>query len=208
MAIGTLPAHGQTMSFFRQFPDSKINAGFAVVDASGIYVISNDACRADVSKYDYNGNELWTREFNSFPCMNTVRAAIDATGLYVLVSNRENRRDFVPQFLLRKYSVDGDELWNRVLGFQAWGGLTADGTGVYVGGYLCISCTLSYLTKYSPDGAESWTSVLNGLQDYPVGVSTDATGVYLLSQKRNIIGGGQVRKWDARGNQLWTRELS
>jgi len=211
LAIGTLPARGQTISLFRQFSDPKISSSAALAaDPSGIYVIGWPAdCEAAVGKYDYTGTELWTRKFTvPLACVGALRAAVDATGLYVLASNYDHRSFQNPQFLLRKFSEDGDELWSRYLEFEASGGLTTDGSGIYVAGVLCSSCTLSYLTKYSPGGAELWTSRFDASRDYPVGVAADPTGVYVIGRKKNVAVGQLARKWDARGNQLWTREVN
>ena len=221
-AIGTLPAQGQTMSFFRQFSAPRVSEATDVAaDASGIYVIGNRSgcssaavqCRADVSKYDYRGNELWTREFTApaLPRMVLIHAAVDASGLYVLGWNYESG-----PLLVRKYSVGGNELWTRELAFSAWGGVAADATGVYIAGgdsFQARTLALSYLRKYSPDGAELWTSQFDGSLGGVHGVAVDATGVYVMSQNGAAgppvrSAGTIVRKWDAGGSELWTRELN
>ena len=206
LAISTRAIEGQTMSLFRRFSAP----GFETVaaDASGIYVFWN----AGVSKYDSRGNELWTREF-SVPA--DVRgAAADATGVYGLGFGGPAN-----QFFLRKYSTGGNELWTRQLEFSAFmlypnrDGVVADATGVYVAGGDHFPGTFSYLRKYSPDGAELWTRRFDGSRGSVAGVAVDATGVYVMNQNGAAgppvrTAGVVVRKWDAGGNELWTRELN
>jgi uncharacterized protein (TIGR03437 family) len=76
--------------------------------------------------------------------------------------------------------------------------------GVYVAGG---NYTSAFMRKYSLDGAELWTSRFGEIKTVS-GVALDATGVYGLVTNSNGHGGVIVRKWDARGNDLWTRELA
>src|SRR5262245_5683262 len=129
-AMAISPMQAQAMSFFRQFTTPGINRAIAVAaDASDIYVIGTrptpeGLTRAGVRKYDSRGNELWTREFSD-PALRNVRAAADATGVYVVSGE---------PCLLRRYSHTGNELWTRELGFPGLCGVAADVTGVYVSG--------------------------------------------------------------------------
>jgi len=206
LAIGARAIEGQTMSLFRRFSAPGLET--VAADASGIYVFWN----AGVSKYDARGNELWTRELGA--STNIKGAATDATGVYGLGSAGPAN-----QFFLRKYSTGGDELWTRRLEFSAFmlfphrGGVVADATGVYVAGGDPLPGTFSYLRKYSSDGAELWTRRFDGSRGGVAGVAVDATGVYVMNQNGAAgppvrTAGVVVRKWDAGGNELWTRELN
>jgi hypothetical protein len=87
------PAYGQTMSFVREFITGWSGApNTAVADATGIYLIGNRCgsgpprCQTELSRYDFNGNELWTRAFTSpsgLPLSSLRASASDGTGLYV-----------------------------------------------------------------------------------------------------------------------------
>jgi uncharacterized protein (TIGR03437 family) len=167
-----------------------------------------------IRKYDAQGSELWAREFavpHSY--ISIAKAAVDATGVYVLVFMGSE-----PVVWLRKYSAGGDELWTRQLDFPfPRGVLAADGTGVYVAGGSTPSPSgsgaISHLRKYSADGAELWTSRFDASLGGVEGVAADATGVYLLTMHGSAgppvrSAGVLVRKLDARGNELWAREVN
>jgi uncharacterized protein (TIGR03437 family) len=227
IAVGlaaTNTAQGQTLSFLRQFSAPKINEASAVAaDPSGIYVGSSRQscnttvaqCRADVIKYDHAGNELWTREFTAdgFPRPVLTHVMPSATGIYVSAWNYETR-----SFLLRKYSLGGEELWTRPLTFFSWRGLAADATGVYVAGEesfpgIFATGTFSYLRKYSPQGNELWTARYDASRGGVTGIAPEATGNVYVMNLHGAAGppvrtaGVIVRKYDVGGQELWAREL-
>jgi uncharacterized protein (TIGR03437 family) len=203
LAIMVMALEAQTLSFFRQFSTPEINGATAVAaDASGIYVFGTRRpgyfsahTGAGVRKYDFRGNELWTREFTDSAYI--WRAAADATGIYVLTSPGQ------PMVWLRKYSADGNELWGRQLDSYPYA-LAADTSGVYVAGG---NYDTAYVRKYNPDGAELWTRRFGEIKT-AAGVAVDATGVYVQVANSNGRAGVIVRKWDAAGNELWIRELN
>jgi uncharacterized protein (TIGR03437 family) len=212
VAIGAVPAQGQTMSFFRQFTTPGMDRAIAVAaDASGIYVAGNRPApggpgSTGVRKFDSRGNELWTREFSAV-ARGVVSAAADATGVYVVGHRGDNG-----QLVVVKYSAGGAEVWTRQLEFSAPGGLAVDATGVYVAG-RDFPPNSSYLRKYSSDGAELWTSRFGDANnlDHIFGMAADATGVYVVGLAARYGPVTQqfsfVRKYDSRGNELWTRQL-
>ena len=209
LAIGARPTSGQTLPFFRQFSTPGIDQATAVAaDASGIYVIGNRRFLqgGGVRKYDSRGNELWTREFNvPERSVHAVGAAVDATGVYVVGYLRALPLGAVVGPFVRKYSAGGEELWTRQLEFFPGIGMAVDATGVYVAGfgidpYIRGS---SFLRKYNADGAELWTSRFQE-PDIFSALAADATGVYILGVGNRP---SLVRKWDPRGNDLWTRQL-
>jgi len=194
LALTVIALQGQTISFFREFSTAGIAA--VTADASGIYAFGN----AGVRKYDFRGDQLWARE-SSAPT-NVRGAAADATGVYVV--GFIDRSGQIAGGFVRKHSAGGDELWTREFEFSPLGGLAADGTGVYVAGG---NYTSAYVRKYSPDGAALWTSRFGEIKT-ATGVAVEATGVYVQVANSNGSAGVAVRKWDARGNELWTRELN
>jgi uncharacterized protein (TIGR03437 family) len=221
LAIGARPMHGQTISYFRQFSTTGIAGATTVAaDASGIYVFGSRTAppggqaTGGIRKYDSRGNELWTREFTvPHTYVSLSKAAVDATGVYVLVFPGSE-----PVVWLRKYSSGGDELWSRQLDFPfPRGVLAADGTGVYVAGGSTPAPSgagaISYLRKYSADATELWTSRFDASLGGVAGVAADVTGVYMMSLHGSAgppvrSAGVLVRKLDARGNELWAREVN
>ena len=92
LAIDSRPVQGQTISYFRQFSTPAPGATTVASDASGIYTFESRVvppgghARGAVRKYDSSGNELWTREFTvQHSYVSLSKAAVDATGVYVLV---------------------------------------------------------------------------------------------------------------------------
>jgi uncharacterized protein (TIGR03437 family) len=170
-------------------------AAAVTVEASGIYVIGNG-----VHKYDARGNELWARAFDNGPGFGV---AADATGVYTFSIGQGSTG---PQPVLRKYSAGGNDLWTRPLELYQPGNVVADASGVYVSqreGYR------HYLRKYSADGSELWTRRWDApSQGIFLTAAADTTGVYVISF--GITGGGGAgtlaRKFDSRGNELWSRE--
>ncbi len=190
---GTAPLPGQTLSFLRTSAGVDRAAAVAA-EASGIYVLGNG-----VRKYDFRGNELWTRAFSG-PGFGFGVAA-DSTGVYM---TGVGPGPTGPQSVLRKYSAAGNELWTRPLELMP-PSVAADASGVYVTakeGYR------HHLRKYSGDGNELWTRQWDApSQGISLAAATDTTGVYVLSF--GVVGSGAgvlARKWDPSGNELWHRE--
>jgi len=221
LSIGARPAQSQTMSFMRQFTTSGIDRAYGVTaDASGIYLIgirpSAQGGQGGVRKYDSRGNVLWSREI-SVPApgsIGLIKVLADATGIYVLGYTRPSA-DEAGQWFLRKYSVDGDELWTHRLE-PLNKDVAVDATGVYVAG-LDFAPDASYLRKYNPDGAELWTKQLGepGNRYLPFSVIVDTTGVYVFGVVERSGPAFPAspafpfaRKYDLRGNELWTRQPS
>jgi YVTN family beta-propeller protein len=129
---------------------------------------------------------------------------------------------------VRKYDANGNELWTRQFGTggydEASGGF-ADGSGVYVVGSTSGALpgqTSSggpddaYIRKYDANGNELWTRQFGtGSVDFPIGVFADSAGVYvggttfgtLPGQSNSGCGDVFIRKYDANGSELWTRQF-
>ena len=134
----------------------------------------------------------------------------------------ESRDAFV-----RKYDAAGNELWTRQFGAHARRvhGVAADASGVYVAGThrqaLCrarppgISVD-AFVRRYDAGGNELWTRQFGtaGVDD-AFGVAVDASGVYVAGVTSGTLpgqtstGGGDafVRKYDAAGTEVWTRQF-
>jgi len=189
----------------RQFGSSGTSSGdrarAIAVDASGLYVAGyvqsalpgqTLAGNADafVRKYDADGQEIWTRQFGTTGSDTAEGIAVDASGVYVVGSAggalpgqawSGDRDAFV-----RKYDLDGNEIWTRQFGADCRE--VEDEFGdVYV---LC-----------PVDGA--------------LAVAGDASGVYLAGTTWGALPGQTwtgdsdafIRKYDADGNEVWTREF-
>jgi len=217
-------------------------------DATGIYVtgdvvgsLPGQASAGDqdifVRKYDFDGNELWTRQLGGPDLDDAYNIAAGESGVYVVGTTRDHLPGQTGQgpgnrdaFLL-KYDSDGDLLWTRQFGSEDsnWDygrGVTVDGTGVYVAG--CTFGTLPgqvsagdmdvYVRKYDPDGNVVWTRQF-GTSGYDAEdkqcICLDATGVYVTgwvgaALPGRVSSGGAdvfVRKYNRDGDVLWTRQF-
>jgi uncharacterized protein (TIGR03437 family) len=212
VGISIGPVQGQTMSFFHQFDTMGMDRATAVAaDGSGVYVTGNRGFSQGgaVRKYDSQGNELWTQEFNvAARSVHFLGAAADGTGVYVAGYMRPVPLGDVTGQFVRKYSADGNQLWTSQLDFFPMGGVTVDASGVYVAG-RDNPPNASYLRKYSPDGAQLWTRRFGEPNDHynPHGIAADATGVYMVGMRFQDGLFPFARKWDPNGSELWSRQL-
>jgi hypothetical protein len=186
---------------------------------------------AYLRKYDANGNEQWIRQFGT-PGFDELRGVFaDATGVYASgnVDGALPGQTHEGMFdaFVRKYDLDGNELWTRQFGTanrDISNRISGDDSGIYaVGrtdgalpGQTFAGVGDAFVRKYDFDGHELWTRQFGtpGI-DSAIGVSTNATGVYVAGRTdRGLPGqthaGGAdafVRQYDADGNELWTRQF-
>lgn len=238
-------AQAQTIEWTRQFGTGGNDNIYAVArDASGnVYVAgwvagtlpgqtSSGGQDALVRKYDPSGNELWTRQFGSSASDEAVGVSADSSGVYVMgivggalpgQTHAGSQDPFV-----RKYDANGNELWTRQFGTSAYDDASAgfaDGTGVYVVGQT--NGTLpgqissggpedAYVRKYDANGNQLWTRQFGtGGVDFALGIFADSAGVYVGGQTYGALPGQTssgspdafVRKYDASGNEVWTRQF-
>jgi uncharacterized protein (TIGR03437 family) len=216
------------------------------VDASGVYVAGNielsqgalpgqtsfgGFADAFVRKYDANGTELWTRQFGTAGNDAARGIALDASGVYV-VGNVTGALPGQPGLgtgdaFVRKYDVNGTEIWTRQFGTAVWeqaNGVAVDATGVYVVGYTegalpgqTSSFWDAFVRKYDANGSELWTRQFSSVflaADTALGVAAGATGIYIVGHGDGALpgqtgaGGAFIRRYDANGNELWTRQFA
>jgi len=205
IAIG-LAVDAQTISLKKGFRPSEAASALAsgvAVDATGVYVAGWSAGGVFLRKYDARGDEMWTRQIGTAgrnsggPGAHTPPdLAVDSTGVYV-VGTLANQTAF-----MRKYDLNGNELWTRQFGSPAvdWAtGVAVDFTGVYVVGGTLVERAQpnGFLRKYTADGNELFTRQFSAI--YATGVAVDSTGVY-------VVFDGSRRKYTAGGNEIWARQ--
>jgi|GEM_PF-784617 len=186
---------------------------------------------AFVRKYDDAGNELWTRQFGTSGTDSAFSIAVDETGVFVTGSTTGA---FSGQFsaggqdaFVRKYDAAGNELWTRQFGTADWDQATSsatDAAGVYISGFT--SATFAgqasageydvFLRKYGTDGNELWTRQFGSSSaDEAYGIAADTSGVYVAGRTAGTLPNqasagltdGFVRKYDASGAEVWTRQF-
>jgi len=125
-----------------------------------------------------------------------------------------------------KFSPAGNELWIRQFGTASADTLQAvatDASGVYVagttGGALSGSSAGfadAFVRKYDPSGNALWTRQFGtASDDEALGIASDGTGVYVVGKTQGTFAGQPssanadpfVRKYDANGTELWTRQF-
>ena len=165
----------------------------------------------------------WTRQFGSASSDFGRGVAIDAEDS-VVVSGSGGSDGFV-----KKFSVDGDELWSDVIDSGALDLITRvaiDGagnalvTGLTKGsldGHPKIGNNDAILIKYSPAGARLWTRQYGTTQDdRGMGVAIDgADNVFVVGSTYGNLDGNMaagsedlyIMKFDPQGATLWTRQL-
>ena len=187
-----------------------------------------------VQKYDSSGSLIWTRQFGQKTSDYATGIAINASGLYVIGESDaalpgQTFAGGVYDVFVKAFDTSGNERWTNEFGasgFDFPGGVAADASGVYVAGATAGALPnqtagpgySAFVRKYDNSGAELWTRQFGGTGDaLAYGVAVTAAGVYVAG---NVVGtlpgqagaGGLnedqfVRKYDPRGNALWTRQF-
>ena len=187
-----------------------------------------------VRRYDLEGSLQWSRQFGSADVIVSEFGyciSADSSGVYVGgvtygtlpgQTSSGNHDAFV-----RKYDLAGNELWTRQFGTAGWDtawGIASDASGVYVGGFT--NGTLAgqtssggydaFVKKFDRDGNELWTRQFGTVSSDSVrGISLDVSGIYVTGYVSGALpgqipsGDGDifVRKYDAAGSEVWTRQF-
>lgn len=225
---------------FGTVSDDYVN-GIAV-DATGMYVAGytygtfpgqTRAGRYDVfvRKYDFNGTELWTRQFGTTTYDYAYGISVDAAGVYVagatngILPGQTRVGDY--DAFVRKYDLNGTEQWTRQFGTTSKdyvNGISVDATGAYVAGHTNGALPNqtsaggydAFVRKYDSNGNAIWTNQFGTtLGDYAYGISVDASAVCVSGYTEDTLPGQTsasgidafVRTYDLNGAELWTRQF-
>src|SRR5262249_25427315 len=124
--------------------------------------------------------------------------AVGATGVYVFGYTHPSSAGGLNQTWLRKFDLQGNDLWTQELDSCCIGGAATDAAGVYLVGRVLFGP--AFLRKYDRDGHELWTRQLEyGSSADDSQVATDSSGVYAATSGAQT----SVHKFDRDGNQLW-----
>jgi hypothetical protein len=136
----------------RQFGTSESDEILSMaIDASGVYLAgattgsmagqTTGSVDAFVSKYDFNGQVVWTRQFGTSKYDDALGIAVSPQGMYVAgnttgaLPGHVNAGDY--DVFVRKYDVKGDAAWTKQFGSRAHDellGIAVDASGVYAAG--------------------------------------------------------------------------
>ncbi len=221
-------------------------SGRIAVDDTGLYVAgeTDDTLPGQktnagvedvfVRKYDFDGNEVWTRQFGTAGPDFADGIAVKPGkrgGVFVVggVSGALSDQPYAGEgdAFIRKYDSDGNEVWTRQFGTPGDDHLHAvavDHTGIYAAGSTTGSLPGfanagdhdAVVTKYDFDGNEVWTRQFGtNLFDHLGGIALKHGGVYVAGFTHGTLpgqtsAGGRdavVRKYDTDGNEVWTRQF-
>ncbi len=174
---------------------------------------------------------LWIREFGTTGWDDGLAISINADAVfvagYVGGSLPGKSSAGLTDAYVREYDFDGNEGWTSQFGSDQNDQATAVfafGSAVYVAGMTndelpgqtTAGLSDAFLRKYDTGGTELWTHQFGTSSwDGAKGVVADATGVYVVGTASDAFPGQThsgsedafVRKYDAGGTELWTREF-
>ena len=190
--------------------------------ADGVYVARSNGSAYVVQKYDLSGSPIWADQLGTL----TIYASpisVGGTGVYVTGFGPQNPNNTTP-LLVRAYDFNGSSVWTNALANVNYGGASrvyADSSGVYVTESDGVNPVDShaFVSRYDINGALQWTRQFDepGFTCWcgTNGISGDASGIYVLGSTRNALPGQSlvghtdtfIRKYDSKGNALWTIEF-
>jgi hypothetical protein len=187
---------------------------------------------AYIRKYDSAGNVLWTRQFGT-PASDQARDVAAGAGNVSVAGITRGALAGTPSgdydAFVRKYDSAGNVIWTRQFGsagLDLANSLAVDDSGnLYVAGttggalpgQVSSGTDDAFVRKYDPNGNEVWTRQFGtAAGDYANGVAVGSAGeIYVVGFTTGSLAGqtpagGEdafVRRYDASGNELWTRQF-
>lgn len=203
-------------------------AGYTYGGLAGTHAGLRDAF---LSKYDNNGNHIWTRQFGTSGEDRINGVTTDDVGNVFVCGHTGGALDDIYSgsydVFLRKYDSSGNLLWGNQFGTSSLdyaNGIALDGLGdIYITG--ATSGQLgdniyggedAFVSKFTSDGDYSWTKQLGtaGI-DKSQDIVIDSLGsLFLCGETTGSLGGPNagwidlfLSKLDSEGNLLWNQQL-
>ena len=179
----------------------------------------------------------WSQQFGSFESDEALAVATDASGIYaagftggILPDlDKLGRNDA----FIRKFSANGSVLWTRQFGTEyddEARAILAVGGAIFVAGDIGVQTPPTteieadkrdgFISRYDPSGTLVWTrriasTVGTPNNDRANALAVDDTGIYVGGSTAGILPGqipvagwdGYLRKYDAAGTLVWTRQF-
>ncbi len=190
--------------------------------------VNNGYLDAFLTKFDSNGDQLWTRMLGTEANDNAHGMAADSKGgIYITgmtprdldgIDNNGNSDAF-----LAKYDSDGNKLWTKLVGSshsEIGLDVTTNGKGgiCVVGGYSNnITFFDGFVAMLDNNGDILWENHLaTSAREMCQGVTTDGVGgVYVTGETRGDLNGVEnagsndafIVKYDQAGQEVWTELL-
>lgn len=162
---------------------------------------------AFLRRYDFDGSEMWTRQFGTEGEDIALDIAADSTGVYLAGSTEGDA-------FVRKYDFVGTELWMSQFGTSDGDltyAVTTGPSGVYAAGRLRHSYgpeadSDAFVKRYDSDGNAIWARQLGTAPvEFARAVAVDGSGVYVGGSGFGFP--GFLTKYDSNGKEIWTRVL-
>jgi hypothetical protein len=229
-----LAADAQQSGWFRQFGTSNDDQARAVLAVgSAVYVTGwtvgelpgqkkTGRQEAYLRRYDADGKEAWTRQFVIGTYSEGRAIAASESEVYVAGALRDDA-------FIRKFDSSGKDVWTRRIGTATdvddqVRSIALDASGVYVAGstadvlpgQVSAGNADAFVRKYDREGTELWTRQFGTSSfDQGRGIAVHASGVYTAGLTAGALPGQTsagahdafVRKYDATGKELWTRQF-
>ena len=189
-------------------------------DSNAIYVIGQRDREGIIRKYDPSGVELWTVELDA-PGEGyhaPLGISVDATGVYVAGVLQPEQQGTVG--FVRKYDVNGAQIWDRHVGAIMRGVVVAN-NGVYAVGWMSdgVPPSSNFVRKFGIDGTELWTRHL--VRDLDPAITTDISiggdseAIYVAGGSHRAVDGNcsqgardaVLLKLDTEGKNIWIRQF-
>lgn len=222
--------------------DDDVYGYVKVSDDGDVYVAGHSCSAIDgqqnigssdmvLSKWSFEGDRIWTREWGSSNLDTCCGLQIDSSGMIYVVGSTQGSFDGQVNsgawdMVLTKWSSDGEKIWTRI-----WGGtlnddglnLALDSAGnIYVAGttYNSFDDEMNsgdkdvFLTKWLPDGTMEWVRVRGSSElDSPGAPVCVGGNIYVPGHTWGTWGGetnsggidASLTKWSSSGVLLWTR---
>lgn len=206
-------------------------------NAAGVYAAGDTTVTAPpfddafVATFSAAGTSGWTRWIGTAAVDRATAIAVNATGVYVAGATQGTLGRLTgagdADGFLRKYSVDGVEIWTRQFGTSESDEILAmaiDASGLYLagmttgtmGGQTSAGSGDAFVRKYDFNGEVVWTRQFGTAKyDDVLGIAVSAQGVYVAGNTTGAwpgrVNAGDydvfIRKYDAMGGAVWTQQF-
>ena len=205
--------------------------------AAGVYAAGDTTVTAPpyddafVATFGTGGKNGWSRGFGTAAVDRATAIAVNASGVYVAGATQGTLRGLTgagdSDGFLRKYDLDGTEVWTRQFGTSESDeilSMAIDASGLYLAGTTTgtmagqtrAGSVDAFVRKYDFNGEVVWTRQFGTAKyDDVLGIAVSARGVYVAGNTTGAwpghVNAGDydvfVRKFDLKGGAVWTQQF-